>query len=122
MPDALPAAVRAHLDAVNAGDLDGVMSTFADDPFVAAQFQARGRDAVRALIAREFIDDRVTLEVRETSDHHGDCIVRVRYDGDYDKTGLPDPLIMTNYYGLRDGKIITLAVSSGAPVPAPQTT
>jgi hypothetical protein len=36
--------------------------------------------------------------------------VRTRYDGTYDKANLPDPLIMTNYFSLRDGKIITLAV------------
>jgi hypothetical protein len=36
--------------------------------------------------------------------------VRCRYDGDYDKTGLPDPLIMTNYFRVRDGKIVTLFI------------
>jgi hypothetical protein len=52
----------------------------------------------------------VTLEVRDVIDHHGDFIVRTKYDGTYDKANLPDPLIMTNYFSLRGGKIITLAV------------
>ena len=38
----------------------------------------------------------------------GDTIVRAAYDGDYDKTDLPDPLILTNYFGVRDEKIVSL--------------
>jgi hypothetical protein len=110
MSTALPAIIEAHIAAVNAGDLDALAATFADDAFVAAQAEARGPEAVRALLAKEFVNDKVTLEVREVIDHHGDFIVRAKYDGTYDKTNLPDPLIMTNYFSLRDDKIITLAV------------
>jgi hypothetical protein len=86
-------------------------ATFTDDAYVVTQAEARGAEAVRALLAREFVDDHVTLEVREVIDHHGDFIVRTKYEGTYDKTNLPDPLIMTNYFSLRDGKIITLTVT-----------
>jgi hypothetical protein len=110
MSSALPPVIEQHIAAVNAGDLDALAATFADDAYVAAQAEAWGVEAVRALLAREFIDDHVTLEVREVIDHHGDFIVRTRYDGTYDKANLPDPLIMTNYFSLRDGKIITLEV------------
>jgi hypothetical protein len=112
---ALPAVIEAHIAAVNSGDLDGLMATFADDAYVATQTEARGPEPVRALLVREFIDDHVTLDVREVIEHHGDYIVRTRYDGDYDKTNLPDPLIMTNYFALRGGKISTLAVIFVAP-------
>jgi hypothetical protein len=115
MSIALPPVIEAHVAAVNAGDLDAVTATVADDAFVSAQTQAQGIDAVRALLATEFIDDHVTLEVRDVIDHHGDFIVRTKYDGTYDKTDLPDPLVMTNYYSLRNGKIITLAVISTPP-------
>jgi hypothetical protein len=108
----LPRVIEEHVAAVNAGDLDALTDTFSHDAFVTTQFEARGTDAVRALLAKEFIDDHVTLEVRDVIDHHGDFIVRTEYDGTYDKTNLPDPLVMTNYFSLRDGKIITLAVIS----------
>jgi hypothetical protein len=110
MSTALPAVIEKHIAAVNAGDLDALTATFADDSYVTTQAEARGIEAVRALLTKEFIDDHVTLEVREVIDHHGDFIVRTKYDGTYDKTNLPDPLIMTNYFSLRDGKIVTLAV------------
>jgi hypothetical protein len=106
----LPPVIEQHIAAVNAGDLDALTATFADDAYVVTQAEARGVEAVLALLAREFIDDRVTLELREVIDHQGDFIVRTKYEGTYDKTNLPDPLIMTNYFSLRDSKIITLAV------------
>jgi len=32
------------------------------------------------------------------------------YDGAYDKTNLPDELIMSSYFAIRDGKIVSLTV------------
>jgi hypothetical protein len=110
VPAALAPIIEQHIAAVNAGDLDALLATFADDAYVVAQAEARGTEAVRALLIKEFIDDHVTLEVRDAIEHHGDFIVRTKYEGDYDKTNLPDPLIMTNYFALRDAKITTLTV------------
>ena len=66
-------------------------------------------------MARELVVDRVTVEVTEVIDHHGDTIVRGRYDGNYDKTNLRDELILTNYFTVRDGKIVTLIVIRNTP-------
>jgi hypothetical protein len=38
-----------------------------------------------------------------------------RYDGGYDKTNLPDELILTSYFTVRDGKIVTLIVIRNTP-------
>jgi len=46
----------------------------------------------------------VTIEVREVSDQYGDTVVRVAYDGAFDRTNLPDEITMTNYFSVRDGK------------------
>jgi hypothetical protein len=56
------------------------------------------------------VGDRVTLEPVEVVDNDGIYAVRCRFDGDYDKTNLPSPLIMTNCFRVRDGKIVTLFV------------
>ena len=42
--------------------------------------------------------------------HYGDTIVRGRYDGEFDRAGLPDELVLTNYFTVRDGKIIRLFI------------
>jgi hypothetical protein len=107
----LDPAITAHIAAINSFDVDAIMATFADDALVndfSREFW--GRDHIRAFMSKEFVGDHVTVEPLEVVDNAGMCCVRCRYDGDYDKTGLPDPLIMTNYFRLRDGKIVTLFV------------
>jgi hypothetical protein len=41
--------------------------------------------------------------------------VRGRYDGTYDKTNLPDELILSNYFSVRDGRIVGLVVIFNQP-------
>ena len=121
MPDVtsqLPPIVAEHIAAVNAFDADRIMATFAPDAYVNdARREIWGADAIRKLIDKEFVGDNVTMEVREVIDHHGDIIVRARFDGTYDKTNLPGELVMTSYFGIRDGKITSLAVIFNQPSP-----
>jgi len=113
---ALAPVLAEHIAAVNAFDEDTVVATFADDALVNdAHREFWGTEAIRRWAARELVGDRVTVEVTEVLDHHGDTIVRGRYDGNYDKTNLPDELILTNYFTVRDGKIVTLIVIRNTP-------
>jgi hypothetical protein len=117
-PTELPTVVAEHLAAVNAFDVDAIVATFADDAYVNdARREIVGIDAIRRWVEQEMVGDHVTMDVREVLDHHGDTIVRARYDGDYDKTNLPDELIMSNYFAVRDGRIVSLAVIRNQPSP-----
>ena len=112
----LAPVLAGHIAAVNAFDEDAIVATFADDALVNdAHREFWGREAIRRWAAREIVGDRVTIEVTEVMDHHGDTIVRGRYDGDYDKTNLPDELVLTNYFTVRNGKIVTLIVIRNTP-------
>jgi predicted transcriptional regulator len=107
----LSPVLTEYLAAVNAFDADAIAATFAEDALVNdVHREFWGRDAIRGWAARELAGDRVTIEVTEVLDHHGDTIVRGRYDGDYDKTNLPDELILTSYFTVRGGKIVTLVI------------
>ena len=107
----LPAVVAEHISAVNAFDTERIVATFAPDAYVNDdRREIWGTDAIRAFMGKEFVGDHVTMEVRQDIDHHGDIIVLARYDGDYDKTNLPDELIMSSYFAIRDGKVVSLAV------------
>ena len=108
--------LAGHIAAVNAFDEDAIVATFADDAMVNdAHREFWGSGAIRRWVARELVGDRVTVEVTEVLDHRGETIVRGRYDGDFDKTNLPDELILTNYFTVRDGKIVTLIVIRNTP-------
>jgi hypothetical protein len=63
------------------------------------------------------VGDHVTMDVREVVDHYGETIVRSRYDGTYDKANLPAELIMSDYFIVRDGKIVSLTVIRDRPSP-----
>ena len=113
---ALQGIVAEHVAAVNAHDEDAIVATFADDAFVNdVRREFWGADAIRRWVAKEIVGDKVTLEVTDVIDHYGQTIVRGRYDGEYDKTGLPDELILTNYFTVRDGKIVSLIVINNTP-------
>src|SRR5580693_3546849 len=118
MSTQLPAVVAEHIAAVNDFDLDRIVATFAPDAYVNDnRREIWGADSIRAFMAKEFVGDHVTMEVREVIDHYGDILVRARYDGTYDKTNLPDDFVMTSYFSIRDGKISSLAVIFNQPSP-----
>ena len=112
----LPPVVAGHIDAVNAHDEDAFVATFAADALVNdAHREFWGTEAIRRWVAREMTGDQVTIDVTEVIEHHGDVIVRGRYDGTFDKTNLPEELILTNYFTVRDGMIVSLIVIRNTP-------
>ena len=112
----LPPVVAGHIAAVNAQDEDAIVATFADDALVNdARREFWGAEAIRRWVAREMVGDHVTIEITDVLEHRGDTIVRGRYDGTFDKTNLPDELILTNYFTVRDGKIVSLIVIRNTP-------
>ena len=118
MSTGLPAIVAEHIAAVNAFDTERIVATFAPDAYVNDnRREIWGTAAIRAFVAREFVGDHVTMDVSEVIGHYGDIIVRARYDGTYDKTNLPDELIVTSYFSLRDDKIVGLTIMVNDPSP-----
>ena len=112
----LSGVIAEHVAAVNAFDEDAIVATFAEDALVNdAHREILGAAAIRGWVAKEMIGDKVTLEVTEVLDLYGTTIVRARYDGEYDKTNLPEDLIMTNYFTVRDSRIVTLFVIRNTP-------
>jgi hypothetical protein len=112
----LTGVVAEHIAAVNAQDIDAIMATFADDAYVNdARREFAGADAIRRWAAKEMVGDKVTIDVREVLDHYGDTIVRGAYDGNFDKANLPAELVLSNYFGVRDGKIVSLVVIYNQP-------
>ena len=108
--------VAEHVAAVNAQNEDAIIGTFADDALVNdAHREFWGARAIRRWVAKEIVGDKITLEVTEVVEHYGETIVRGRYDGEFDKTNLPDEVILTNYFSVRDGKIVSLIVIRNTP-------
>ena len=91
------------------------MATFADDAMVNdVRREFWGKDAIRGWVREEIVGDRVTVEPVDVVEHHGQTIVPGRYDGEYEKTNLPDELILTSYFTVEDGRIVTLIIIHNA--------
>ena len=125
MTTELPGIVAEHIAAVNAFDTDAIVATFAPDAYVNDnRREIWGTDAIRAFMDKEIVGDHVTMESARSSTTTATRSSGPRYDGTYDKTNLPDELVMTNYFSVRDGKIVSLdrhlqpavPVLSGRPV------
>jgi len=117
MTNNLHSIIAQHIAAVNAFDTNAIVSTFADDAFVNDNHREFwGIDSIRRWVEKEMVGDKVTIDVREVVDHYGDTVVRGAYDGEYDKTNLPaGDLILSNYFSVRDGKIVSLIVIRNTP-------
>jgi SnoaL-like protein len=114
----LPPIVAEHIAAVNAFDTDRIVATFAPGAYVNDnRREIWGTEAIWKFMNKEFVGDHVTMEVREVLDHYGEIIVRAKFDGTYDKTNLPDELVMTSYFTVREGKITSLKVIFNQPSP-----
>jgi hypothetical protein len=109
--------IAQHIAAMNAFDTNGIVATFADDALVNDNHREFwGIDAIRRWVEKELVGDKVTMELREVVEHYGQTIVRGAYEGNYDKTNLPPgDLILSNYFTVRNGKIVSLIVIHNRP-------
>jgi hypothetical protein len=115
-PTELTGIVAEHIRAINALDIDAATATFAPDAYVNDnRREFVGVDAVRRWIAKEMVGDSVHIDVREVLDQHGDIVVRGAYDGTFDRTNLPDEIVLSNYFSVRDDKIVSLVVIFNRP-------
>lgn len=109
--------VAAYIAATNAGDADALVGCFAEGALVNDQLRDYwGLDAIRAWAEREIIGDKVSMNVVKVVEHFGDAIVTARLDGDYDKTGLPGPLVLAFHFTVRADKIVRLLILNNRPV------
>jgi hypothetical protein len=110
-PAAVPPLVAAYVEATNSFDLERLVATFADDALVNDQLRDYwGKPAIREWARRDIIGERLTMNVTEVIDHHGNFIVTANVDGDFDKRGLPDPLVIAFYFTVQSDLIIQLII------------
>jgi ketosteroid isomerase-like protein len=112
----LPKPVQEYIDASNAFDGERLIAAFADDALVNdARREFWGTQAIKRWADREVIGDKVTLEIRDVIEHYDEVIVNGLMDGEFDKTNLPDEVILTHYFTVRDERIVTLIIIRNNP-------
>lgn len=108
---ALAPVVAAFVEATNASDPDRLLATFADDALVNDQLRDYwGLAAIRAWAERDIVGQRLTMNVTKVIEHYGTFIVSAHVDGNYDKRGLPDPLVLAFYFTPSGDRIVQLII------------
>jgi len=110
-PIALPPLVAAFVEATNSFDLERLMVTFADDALVNDQLRDYwGKAAIRCWAERDVIGESLTIAVTKVVKHYDNFIVTADIDGNFDKRGLPDPLVLAFYFTPHNDLIIQLII------------
>lgn len=115
MTKTVEAAVAAYVDATNSHDPAAFGAAFWEDAVVDdVGREISGRPAILAWAEREIFHVNVTLEVLDITERGDGATLTVKVDGTFDRTGLPDPLIMTHAVDMSDGKIRRLTCRLGS--------
>ena len=110
-PVALPPLVAAYVEATNSFDLERLLSTFVENALVNDQLRDYwGKPAIREWAKRDIIGDRLTMDVTKVINRYANFIVTANVDGNYDKRGLPDPLVLAFYFTTQSDLITQLIV------------
>jgi hypothetical protein len=107
----LPSPVAAYVDATNSFNLDRFVAAFAEDAVVNDhRDEFVGKEQIRAWAAREIIGDHVTMQIIEVHAFGDQVTLKAEVDGDFDKTSLPKPLVLSFYFSVHGGRIVQLVI------------
>ena len=99
--------VADFVRAVNTHDAAAFITLFADNALVKdAGKEHRGIAEIKSWSESEIFEPRVTLEVLGVSDGDDETMITAIVDGTFDKTGLPDPLILEHHIAYDGDKIV----------------
>jgi hypothetical protein len=105
----------AYVRSVNDHDSSTFIALFADGAVVNdGGREFRGVAEIKAWSGREIFDAQVTLEVIDVAVHDGATVVTAIVDGNFDRTGLPDPVIIDHHLTAEGGKIVRLTCELAA--------
>lgn len=120
----LPKPVYTHFHATNDNDPEAFISIFAEDAVVFdAGKEYLGKTAIKEWSDRDYFGVRLRLEVTNTVQDEEEIVVTAKCDGDYDKSGLPDPLYLDFHFTVDGDKITRLRnvlSSNSRAIPLPQ--
>jgi hypothetical protein len=88
-----------------------LMGTFAEDALVNDQLRDYwGKPAIREWARHDIVGERLTMNVTNLIKHYANFIATANIDGNFDRSGLPDPLVLAFYFNAQDDLIVQLMI------------
>ena len=105
----LPKPIEDYVHAINACDERTFAASFNREAVVKdIGREICGIAAITEWAKREIFAVNVSLDLMNAVERDGQAIITVKVDGTFDRTGLPDPLLMEHCITLVDDKIASL--------------
>jgi|SRR5688572_3609022 len=105
----LPKSVETYLQAINTRDAAAFESAFAPNALVTdVGREIRGLSSIGEWARLEIFAVNVSLQLMNAVEREGQTIITVTVDGTFDRTGLPDPLVMEHCFTIAGDKIAML--------------
>ncbi|WP_216857236.1 nuclear transport factor 2 family protein [Paenibacillus tritici] len=121
----LPQPVEKHFHATNTDDPATFLSIFSEDAVVFdAGKEYHGKTAIKEWSDHDYFEVGLRLEIINVVQNAKEIVVTAKSDGNYDKTGLPDPLYLDFHFTVDGDKITRLrnvlsSNSRAIPLPLP---
>src|SRR6266478_7262813 len=97
-PNELPPAAAEYVRSINEHDPAAFAALFNDGAIVDdAGREFRGRAAIVAWGDSDIFAPKVTLDVLNVATRDGATVITTKVDGNFDRTGLPDPVIIDHH-------------------------
>jgi ketosteroid isomerase-like protein len=111
MTQSLAKPIADYVDASNAFDTAAMLAIFKDDAVVNdTQREFWGKEAIKTWIDKELVSARVKMTVVKFVERYGDVILIAKIGREPDSGSVPNPLVLTFYFNVRDGKISQLII------------
>jgi len=105
----IPEVITEFIRAVNEHDADAFLAVFTDQAVITDEgHEYHGIAAIKEWNDEKNIGAKIILNPVEATDRDGDTILTAKVDGNFDKTGLPDPFLMDLYFSLEENLITAL--------------
>ena len=99
----------AYIRTVNNHDAAAYQALFSEDAVVDdAGREFVGLAAIKQWSASDIFAPLVTFEVLDEVEQAGEAVITTKVDGNFDRTGLPDPVIIVHRLSIDGGKITRL--------------
>jgi hypothetical protein len=107
----IPKPIATFIEATNKHNSDEFLAVIADTAIINDEgHDYRGVEEIKKWSNEKVFDAKVTLKPIEAIERNGEIIVRMEIDGNFDKTGLPDPLVMDFYFTVDSHKVRQLSI------------
>jgi SnoaL-like domain len=105
----LPVPISAFIEATNAHETDELFAALSADAVITDEgHEYRGIAAIKQWSDERYIGAKVVLEAVNVINRDHKTIVMAKVDGNFDKTGLPDPFYMDLHFVVDGNKVSAL--------------